>query len=95
MSLPTEIIKKPLVTEKSSFVKESGWYIFSVDKKSNKLQIKNAVERLFKVKVGSVRTARIPGKPVKKFGRIVGKTSSIKKAYVKLKEGNIEFYEGV
>lgn len=95
MSIPTEIIKKPLITEKASLVKESGWYVFSVLAKSNKNQIRDAVEKLFKVKVGKVRTATIPGKKVKRFGRIVGKTSMKKKAYVKLKEGNIEFFEGV
>jgi len=95
LSIPTEIIKKPLITEKASLVKESGWYVFSVLAKSNKNQIRDAVEKLFKVKVGKVRTATIPGKKVKRLGRIVGKTSMKKKAYVKLKEGNIEFFEGV
>ncbi len=76
-------------------VKESGWYLFSVDKRSNKIEIKNAVEKLFKVKVDKVRTSIKPGKTVKRFGRPVGSTSSVKKAYVKLKEGNIEFFEGV
>lgn len=95
MNHPTQVIKKPLITEKSSMVKEAGWYLFSVDKKSNKIEIKNAVEKLFKVKVDRVRTSISPGKPVKKYGRAIGKTSSVKKAYVKLKEGNIEFFEGV
>lgn len=95
MSIPTEIIKKPLITEKASLVKENGWYVFSVLVKSNKNQIRDAVEKIFKVKVGKVRTATIPGKKVKRFGRVVGKTSIKKKAYVKLKEGNIEFFEGV
>ncbi|HSG32336.1 MAG TPA: 50S ribosomal protein L23 [Thermodesulfobacteriota bacterium] len=95
MNHPTQVIKKPLITEKSSMVKEAGWYLFSVDKKSNKIEIKNAVEKLFKVKVDRVRTSISPGKTVKKYGRAIGKTSSVKKAYVKLKEGNIEFFEGV
>ena len=92
---PTEIIKKPLITEKSSMVKEAGWYLFSVNKKSNKIEIKSAVEKLFKVKVDRVRTSICPGKKIKKYGRAIGKTSSVKKAYVKLKEGNIEVVEGV
>jgi len=92
---PTEIIKKPLITEKSSLVKELGWYLFSVDKRSNKIEIKKAVEKLFKVKVDKVRTSINPGKNVKKYGRSIGRTSSIKKAYVKVKEGTIEFFEGV
>ncbi len=95
MNHPTEIIKKPLITEKSSMVKEQGWYLFSVDKRSNKIEIKNAVEKLFKVKVDKVRTSINPGRTVKRFGRPVGRTSSVKKAYVKLKEGDIEFFEGV
>jgi large subunit ribosomal protein L23 len=76
-------------------VKEAGWYLFSVDKKSNKIEIKNAVEKLFKVKVDKIRTSVNPGKTVKRFGRSVGRTSSVKKAYVKVKEGTIEFFEGV
>ncbi|NIS10266.1 MAG: 50S ribosomal protein L23 [Candidatus Dadabacteria bacterium] len=76
-------------------VKETGWYLFSVDKKSNKIEIKSAVEKLFKVKVDRVRTSISPGKTVKRYGRAIGRTSSVKKAYVKLKEGNIEFFEGV
>jgi large subunit ribosomal protein L23 len=92
---PTHIIKKPLITEKSSMVKESGWYLFSVDKRSNKIEIKNAVEKLFRVKVDKVRTSINPGKNVKRFGRAIGRTSSVKKAYVKIKEGTIEFFEGV
>ena len=95
MNHPTEIIKKPLITEKSSMVKEAGWYLFSVDKRSNKIEIKKAVEKLFKVKVDKVRTSITPGKNVKKYGRAIGRTSSVKKAYVKLKEGDIEFFEGV
>ena len=95
MNHPTEIIKKPLITEKSSMVKEAGWYLFSVDKRSNKIEIKKAVEKLFKVKVDKVRTSINPGKNVKKYGRSIGRTSSVKKAYVKLKEGDIEFFEGV
>lgn len=95
MIKPTDIIRKPLITEKASLVKENGWYVFSVLTSSNKNQIRDAVEKLFKVKVGKVRTLSIPGKKVKRFGRVVGKTSMKKKAYIKLKEGNIEFFEGV
>ena len=95
MNHPTEIIKKPLITEKSSMVKEAGWYLFSVDKRSNKIEIKKAVEKLFKVKVDKVRTSIKAGNNVKKYGRAIGRTSSVKKAYVKLKEGEIEFFEGV
>ncbi len=92
-----EIIKHPLITEKSSSIKEINWYIFAVDSKSNKKEIKAAVEKLFKVKVDTVRTLTLPGKSVKRAGggRISGKRSPLKKAYVKIKEGKIEFFEGV
>jgi large subunit ribosomal protein L23 len=92
---PREIIKHPLVTEKSSAIKEIGWFVFAVDKRANKKEIKEAVEKLFKVKVDKVRTLVLSGKKVKRFGRPVGKRSPLKKAYVKLKEGKIEFFEGV
>ncbi|HEY7534600.1 MAG TPA: 50S ribosomal protein L23 [Thermodesulfobacteriota bacterium] len=95
MREPREIIKRPLITEKSSAIKDIGWYIFAVDGKANKKEIKDCVESLFKVKVDRVRTLILTGKSVKKFGRVSGKKSSLKKAYVKLKEGKIEFFEGV
>jgi large subunit ribosomal protein L23 len=92
---PSQIIKRPLVTEKSSDAREKNWYVFSVDKKSNKHEIKEAVEKIFKVKVGKVRTLVTTGKKVKRLGRISGKRQSIKKAYVELTEGTIELFEGV
>ncbi|MEQ9620280.1 MAG: 50S ribosomal protein L23 [Deltaproteobacteria bacterium] len=95
MKDPRHIIKRPLVTEKSSDLRESGWYVFSVDKGSTKNEIRDAVEKVFNVKVGKVRTLVTTGKKVKKFGRISGQKSSIKKAYVHVKEGVIEFFEGV
>lgn len=95
MKEPRETIRRPLITEKSSLLKEGGWYVFSVDRKANKKEIKEAVEKLFKVKVDKVRTLILPGKKVKRFGRPVGQRSPLKKAYVKLKEGTIEFFEGV
>ncbi len=90
-----QVIKLPLVTEKSSEARESDWYVFSVDKKSNKADIKEAVEEIFGVKVEKVRTLITVGKRVKRAGRLSGRRSSKKKAYVKLKEGSIEFFEGV
>ncbi len=95
MREPREIIKRPLITEKSSAIKDIGWYIFAVDGKANKKEIKDSVERLFKVKVDKVRTLILTGKNVKRLGRISGRRSPLKKAYVKLKEGKIEFFEGV
>ncbi len=95
MKDPRTIIKLPHVTEKSTDMKESGWYVFSVDKKANKIEIKDSVEKIFNVKVEKVRTLVTAGKPIKKFGRKIGRRSSIKKAYIKLKEGTIEYFEGM
>lgn len=95
MKDPRKLIKFPLVTEKSTDVKENNWYVFVVDRKSNKSEIKDSVEKIFNVKVESVRTLITPGKVVKRFGRDVGRRTAMKKAYVKLKEGSIELFEGV
>ncbi len=95
MKDPWNIIKHPIVTEKSTDLKDKSWYVFAVDKRANKREITNAVEKIFSVKVEKVRTLISPGKVVKRFGREVGKGSSLKKAYVKLREGTIEFFEGV
>lgn len=95
MKDPRHIIKRPLVTEKSSDLRELNWYVFAVDKASNKNEIRDAVEKIFNVKVGKVRTLITTGKKVKRMGRIAGKRSSIKKAYVQVKEGVIELFEGV
>jgi len=90
-----EIIRRPLVTEKSTQQKEtSRQYAFEVNRKANKNEIQSAVERLFKVKVLDVRTCNVLGK-VKRLGRKYGKRPDWKKAIVTLKEGDrIEFFEG-
>ncbi|RMG61115.1 MAG: 50S ribosomal protein L23 [Deltaproteobacteria bacterium] len=90
------VIKRPVITEKSTVLKETGNYVvFEVDKRATKTQIKKAVEELFNVKVLSVKTMIVPGK-VKRLGRSVGRVPSWKKAIVKLREGDrIEFFEGV
>jgi large subunit ribosomal protein L23 len=90
-----DIIKRPLVTEKSNRQKESqNQYVFEVDRKANKIEIKRAVEQLFKVKVDRVNVSRVHGK-VKRLGRNVGKRPDWKKAVVLLREGNrIDFFEG-
>jgi len=90
-----EIIRRPLVTEKSTQQKEtSRQYAFEVNPKANKNEIQSAVERLFKVKVLEVRTCNVLGK-VKRLGRKYGKRPDWKKAIVTLKEGDrIEFFEG-
>ena len=90
-----DVIKRPIVTEKSSLLKEaSNAYIFEVDKKADKELIKKSVETAFKVKVQSVRTLIQRGK-IKRFAKAVGRTKSWKKAIVTLKEGKIEIFEGV
>ncbi len=90
------VIKRPLITEKSTLLKEQGEYVsFEVDRRASKLQIKRAVEEIFKVKVMNVRTMIVPGKS-KRLGRSSGRVPSWKKALVKLRDGDkIEFFEGV
>jgi large subunit ribosomal protein L23 len=93
-----EIIRRPLVTEKSTMMREDGENViaFEVDPGANKIEVKNAVEALFKVKVDSVRLFNVRGK-VKRMGRFEGKRRDWRKAYVKLKKGEKapDFIEGV
>jgi large subunit ribosomal protein L23 len=93
-----EIIRRPLVTEKSTIQREAGANViaFEVAPEANKIEVKRAVEELFKVKVQEVRLANVRGK-VKRMGRWSGKRRDWKKAYVRLKEGEKapDFIEGV
>lgn len=88
-----QIIKKPLITEKSNLLKESDRVVtFEVALDANKIEIRQAVEKAFDVEVVDVKTARIAGKP-KRVGRVFGKRSNWKKAYITLAEGNdIDFF---
>jgi len=88
------VIKKPHVTEKTSLGSDtSNTVALVVDKAANKIEIKQAVENLFKVKVADVRTVTVAGK-VKRSGKTYGKRSNWKKAYVTLQEGqSIDFFE--
>lgn len=87
-----QIIKKPLVTEKSNLQKETTeTVVFEVALSANKVEIKQAIEKAFNVKVKDVRTAVVAGK-VKRSGRSFGKRSNTKKAYVSLSEGTIDFF---
>ena len=88
------VIKKPLITEKTSLAGEAtNTVAVVVDKNANKIEIKQAVESLFNVKVDSVRTVNVAGK-VKRFGRNFGKHSNWKKAYVTLQQGQtLDFFE--
>lgn len=96
MKDPYKILKRPLITEKSNLLKEEmNQIIFEVDKKANKIEIKEAVEKLFKVNVIKVHTINMQGK-VKRLGRSQGKRPDWKKAIVTLKEGErVDFFEGV
>lgn len=91
-----DIIRRPLVTEKSSLQKESyNQYSFEVTHTANRMQIREAVEEIFNVRVAAVRTMHIKGK-VKRRGRVLGKRRDWKKAIVTLMPGErIEFFEGV
>ena len=83
-----DIIKSPIITEKSAdLVQNYNTITFSVDTKANKTQIKQAVEKIFNVKVESVNTVNVKPKK-KRVGRYVGKTNRVKKAIVKLAEGS-------
>jgi large subunit ribosomal protein L23 len=79
--LPEEVIIKPIITEKSNDLIQSGKYTFKVNKKATKVDIKRACEKLFDVKVLNVNTVSVKGKD-KRVGRSVGKTSDWKKAIV-------------
>ena len=76
-----DIIIRPIITEKSSFAMNEGKYTFEVNKKATKIDIRNAVEKLFEVKVLDVTTMNVKGKP-KRQGVHEGKTSDWKKAVV-------------
>ncbi len=90
------VIKSPVITEKMTMMAEAGNKVaFWVDPKAGKGEIKQAIEKLFSVKVLGVNTQRVPGKN-KRMGRTVGRTPMRKKAYVTLKEGDkIPVFEGV
>ena len=82
-----DIIKGPIVTEKTAALADKNTIVFSVDVKANKTQIKQAVEAIFNVKVLSVNTLNAPTKK-KRVGRYIGRTNKVKKAIVKLAEGS-------
>lgn len=80
-----EVIKRPVITEKSMLEMDDKKYTFIVDKRANKIHIKKAVEEIFDVEVEKVNVIRTKGKP-KRFNFYQGYTQSLKKAVVKLKE---------
>lgn len=88
-----EIIKRPIITEHTSDLMADRKYTFAVDKRANKLEIKNAVEKLFNVTVEQVNTMNVNPKR-RRVGRYEGFKPGYKKAIVKLAEGNsIELFE--
>lgn len=109
MRAPQVIIKRPLLTEKGTRLRETGGrpytpaedeqysqkVLFEVARNANKIEIRDAVERLFRVKVLDVRTQIVRGKK-KRIGRFLGRRPHWKKAIVTLEPGQtIEFFEGV
>jgi large subunit ribosomal protein L23 len=90
-----DVVRGPIITEKGTLVGEAGnQVVFRVHSEANKIEIRRAVETLFKVKVTKVRTARHLGK-VRRVGKYAGRRPNWKKAYVTLAEGNrIDFFEG-
>ena len=89
-----DVIKKPLITEKTTAEKDArNVVVFVVNKDANKIEIKDSVEKLFKVSVSAVKTVNVAGK-VKRVGKNIGKRPNWKKAYVSLEAGsNIDFFE--
>jgi large subunit ribosomal protein L23 len=91
-----DVIRRPLITEKSTNLRdEANTVAFEVDRRANRIEVKEAVETQFKVKVAEVRILSVHGK-VRRQGRFVGRRSDWKKAYVRLADGEkpIEFFEG-
>ena len=94
MKNPYDIIRRPIITERTSDLMLGKKYVFEVDRRVNKTEIKQAVESIFKVKVVSVNTMNVPGKP-KRYGRYSGYTPGWKKAIVTLSPDSkdLEFFE--
>jgi large subunit ribosomal protein L23 len=90
-----EVLRRPLVTEKNTSLQAQGKYAFEVDKDANKIQVKQAVEKAFKVNVVAVNMLTVRGNE-KRVGRKVVTASAWKKAVVTLKPGDkIQIFEGV
>lgn len=96
MSNARDIIKRPVITERSTDLMSDKRYTFEVDTRANKTQIKDAIEEIFEVKVDKVNTMNYKGKS-KRFGRYTGYTARRKKAIVTLspESKELEFFEGV
>ena len=93
-----QIILRPLITEKSTFMQErENTVCFEVDRRANKIMVRKAVEELFEVSVTGVHIVNCKGKPVMRYGRTVNHRPASRKAYVTLAEGSktLEFFEGI
>ena len=89
-----ELILEPIITERATKLREQNKYLFSVRIDTNRVEVKKAVEEIFKVKVKNVNIQRVKGK-AKRLGRFEGRRADWKKAIVTLKEGHrIELFEG-
>lgn len=95
MKDPRDIIKRPIITERTTEMMESNKYVFDVDVRANKVEIKKAIEAIFDVQVTNVNTINVRKKP-KRFGRHNGFTARRKKAIITLSEDSkaLEFFEG-
>ncbi len=95
MKAPRDVIQAPLISEKGSLLTEAAnQVLFKVRPDANKIEVKRAIEALFKVKVEKVRVARYLGK-IRRVGKSMGRRSDWKKAYVTLREGDkIDFFGG-
>lgn len=90
-----EVLRRPLITEKNTTLAVHNKYCFQVARSANKAQIKEAVEKAFKVKVTAVNVINVPGKP-RRVGKHLGMTSEWKKAVVTLEPGQkIEVFENI
>jgi large subunit ribosomal protein L23 len=95
---PREIILRPLITEKTTFMQErENTVCFEVDRRANKIEVRRAVEELFDVQVTGVHIVNRKGKPIIRYGRVVNHRPAVRKAYVKLAPGSktLEFFEGI
>ena len=92
---PYQVIVRPLITEKATILASENKYVFEVNRRANKPQIRGAVETAFNVRVSRVNTLNVRGK-IRRVGRSSSRTRSWKKAIVTLIEGDkIQFFEGV
>ena len=92
---PRDLLIRPIITEKTSHMMQQNKYTFQVPLDAHTVEIRQAIESIFNVKVVNVNTIRVMGK-TKRMGKYVGKRSDYKKAIVKLAEGNtIPLFEGM